>query len=60
MSSDEFADFHQSYLSPYVCVHEDKFDENTLMIEYAELGYNDIIGDLSLDLLTGVKKEDFW
>ena len=57
---DKFAEFHQSYLSPYVCVHESKFDENKLNFDYTELNKNDTIEKLGLDLLTSSDKKDFW
>lgn len=56
----EFAEFHQSYLSPFVCVHESKFDENRITFEYAELDKNNTIEKLGLDLLEDADKKEFW
>ena len=55
-----YVEFHQSYLSPYVCAYESKFNENIINFDYAELNKDNATDDSGLDLLESVEKEEFW
>lgn len=57
---DRYIEFHQSYLSPYVCAYESKFNENIINFDYAELNKSNDTDDSGLDLLESVEKEEFW